>query len=117
MKRFLPRLFFLLVALIALNYLASFVSLRWDLTEDKRYTVSDATKRLLEGLDRDVNVTVYLAGDFPPGFERLETATRETLEEFKTYADGHLTYRFIDPSVASTEEKRGQQYQQLVEAG
>ncbi|GHB88655.1 gliding motility-associated ABC transporter substrate-binding protein GldG [Persicitalea jodogahamensis] len=117
MKSFLPRLLLLLVALIAINWLASFVSLRWDLTEDKRYTVSDATKRLLEGLDKDVNVTVYLAGDFPPGFERLETATRETLEEFKTYADGHLTYRFIDPSVASTEEKRGQQYQQLVEAG
>ena len=117
MKRFLPRLALLLAALVAVNYLASFVSLRWDLTEDKRYTVSDATKRLLEGLDRDVHVTVYLAGDFPPGFERLETATRETLEELKTYADGHLSYRFIDPSAASSEEKRGQQYQQLIEAG
>ncbi len=117
MKRFISRLTLLLAALIALNYLASFVSLRWDLTEDKRYTVSDATKRLLEGLDRDVNVTVYLAGDFPPGFERLETATRETLEEFKGYADGHLSYTFIDPSEAASEEIRGQQYQQLVEAG
>ncbi|WP_373514790.1 gliding motility-associated ABC transporter substrate-binding protein GldG [Persicitalea sp.] len=117
MKRPLIRLTFLLAALIAINWLASFVSVRWDLTEDKRYTVSDATKRLLEGLDRDVKVTVYLAGDFPPGFERLETATRETLEEFKTYADGHISYQFIDPSVAPTEEKRGQQYQQLVEAG
>lgn len=113
MKRFL----ILLTSLLALNYLASFVSLRWDLTEDKRYTVSDATKRLLAGLDRDVKVSVYLAGDFPPGFERLETATRETLEEFKSYADGHISYRFIDPSAASSEEKRGQQYQQLVEAG
>ena len=117
MKRFLPRLTLLLASLIALNWVASFVSLRWDLTEDKRYTVSDATKRLLEGLDRDVHVSVYLAGDFPPGFERLETATRETLEEFKSYADGRLTYQFIDPSEASSEEKRGQQYQQLVNAG
>ena len=64
-----------------------------------------------------IHVSVYLSGDFPPGFERLESATRETLEEFKNYADGKLTYQFIDPSVASTEEKRGQQYQQLVKAG
>lgn len=72
---------------------------------------------MLEGLDRDVHVTVYLAGDFPPGFERLETATRETLEEFKNYADGRLTYQFIDPSIATTDEKRQQQYQRLVESG
>ncbi len=111
------RLLLLLAALIGINWLASFVSLRWDLTEDQRYSVSDATKRLLEGMDRDIHVSVYLSGDFPPGFERLESATRETLEEFKTYADGKLTYQFIDPSVATTEEKRGQQYQQLVNAG
>ncbi len=117
MKRFLPRLLVLLTALIALNWLASFISVRWDLTEDKRYTVSEATRQMLEGLERDVHVTVYLTGDFPPGFERLETAARETLEEFKTYADGHLTYQFIDPSVATTDELRQQQYQQLVEAG
>lgn len=107
----------LLAALIGINWLSSFVSLRWDLTEDKRYSVSDATKRLLEELDRQIHVSVYLSGDFPPGFERLESATRETLEEFKNYADGKLTYQFIDPSVAATEEKRGQQYQQLVKAG
>lgn len=111
------RLLLLLAALIGINYLASFVSLRWDLTEDQRYSVSDATKRLLEELDRPIHVSVYLSGDFPPGFERLESATRETLEEFKTYADGKLTYQFIDPSVAATEEKRGQQYQQLANAG
>jgi ABC-2 type transport system permease protein len=107
----------LLAALIGVNWLTSSVSLRWDLTEDKRYSVSEATKQLLEDLDRTIHVSVYLSGDFPPGFERLESATRETLEEFKTYADGKLTYQFIDPSMASSEEKRGQQYQQLINAG
>ena len=111
------RFLLLLAALVGINYLASFVSLRWDLTQDQRYSVSDATKQLLTELDRNIHVSVYLSGDFPPGFERLESATRETLEEFKTYADGKLTYQFIDPSAASTEEKRGQQYQQLVNAG
>jgi ABC-2 type transport system permease protein len=117
MKKGILRFVLLLVALIGVNWLASFVSVRWDLTEDKRYSISEATERLLEGLDRTVNVTVYLSGDFPPGFERLENATRETLEEFKAYAGSRLTYQFVDPSVAISEENRQQQYQRLIDAG
>ncbi|WP_207507891.1 gliding motility-associated ABC transporter substrate-binding protein GldG [Telluribacter humicola] len=117
MKRILLRLLIVLVALVGLNWLASFIYVRWDLTEDKRYTISDATRQLLQNLDRNVHVAVYLSGDFPPGFERLENATRETLEEFETYADGRLTYEFIDPSAATSEEQRRQQYQQLVDRG
>ncbi len=117
MKKAILRFVLLLIALVGVNWLTSFVSVRWDLTKDKRYTISEATRRLLENLDRDVHVSVYLAGDFPPGFERLENATRETLEEFKNYSDGRLTYRFIDPSVASSEENRQKQYQLLYEAG
>lgn len=117
MKKGIIRLTLLVLALVGINWLTSFVSLRWDLTEDGRYTISGATRRLIENLDRDVYVTVYLAGDFPPGFERLENATRETLEEFKTYADGRLSYQFIDPSVAATEEQRQQQYQRLIDSG
>ncbi|GAB2764453.1 gliding motility-associated ABC transporter substrate-binding protein GldG [Rhabdobacter roseus] len=107
----------LLVALVGLNGLASLVYVRLDLTEDRRFTVSEATKRLLQNLDQDVHVTVYLSGDFPPGFERLENATRETLEEFTTYANGRLTYQFVDPSVATSEQQRQQNYGELVAMG
>ncbi|MBU1820698.1 MAG: gliding motility-associated ABC transporter substrate-binding protein GldG [Bacteroidetes bacterium] len=117
MKKGILRFVVLLGALIGVNWLASFVSVRWDLTEDKRYSISEATERLLEGLDRNVHVTVYLSGDFPPGFERLENATRETLEEFKAYAGSRLTYQFVDPSVAISEENRQRQYQRLIDAG
>ncbi|TDB69161.1 gliding motility-associated ABC transporter substrate-binding protein GldG [Arundinibacter roseus] len=117
MKKSILRFSFLLIALVGINWLSSFVALRWDLTEDKRYTISDASTQLMESLDRNVHVTVYLSGDFPPGFERLEKATRETLDEFKASSRGRLTYQFIDPSVATSEEKRQRQYQQLVEAG
>lgn len=117
MKKGIIRLTLLLLALVGINWLTSFVSLRWDLTEDGRYTISEATQQLVENLDRDVFVTVYLSGDFPPGFERLENATRETLEEFKTYANGRLNYRFVDPSVANSEEQRQEQYERLIDSG
>src|SRR5690606_41481209 len=63
-------------------FLASKFYFRLDLTEDQRFTLMPATQKLLKDLDRDVHINVYLHGDFPAAFERLENATRETLEEF-----------------------------------
>lgn len=117
MKKIIFRFLLLLLILACLNWLASLFFFRWDLTEDKRYTISDATKHLLSNLDKDIVVNVYLSGEFPPGFERLESATRETLDEFKTYSNGHLTYHFSDPSDAASEEQRKKQYQNLVDRG
>ncbi|MBE9465835.1 gliding motility-associated ABC transporter substrate-binding protein GldG [Dyadobacter subterraneus] len=117
MKKIIFRFLFVLIILAGLNWLASLFFFRWDLTEDNRYTISDATKQLLSNLDKDVIVNVYLSGEFPPGFERLESATRETLEEFKTYSNGHLSFQFSDPSDAASEDERKKQYQNLVDRG
>lgn len=117
MKKNFLRFALLLCILAGINWLASWIFVRWDLTEDKRYTISDATKQMLENLDKDVTVNVYLTGDFPPGFKRLEGATREVLEEFKTYSNGHLNFYFSDPSQATNEEARKKQYQHLVDQG
>lgn len=106
-----------MIILAGLNWLASLFFFRWDLTADKRYTISDATKQLLSNLDKNIIVNVYLSGEFPPGFERLESATRETLEEFKTYSNGHLSFQFSDPSDAATEDERKKQYQNLIDRG
>jgi len=92
-------------ALVAANALASFVFFRWDLTQEKRYTISDATKKLLQNLDGQVVVDVYLTGDFPAGFERLERAIQETLTSFSDYGGVNLAYRFIEPKEASMQEE------------
>lgn len=117
MKNTLTRFVLLVVVLAGINWLASSFFFRWDLTEDKRYSISDATKQLLGSLEKDVIVNVYLNGDFPAGFERLESATREVLEEFKTYANGHLVVNYSDPSEATSEEQRQKQYMSLIDRG
>lgn len=117
MKNKILRFLFLIIILAGINWLASLIFFRLDLTEDKRYSISDATKQLLGNLDKNINVNVYLDGEFPPGFERLESATRETLDEFKTYSNGRLTFQFSDPSQATSEEQRKKQYQNLVDRG
>ncbi|OZI07840.1 gliding motility-associated ABC transporter substrate-binding protein GldG [Siphonobacter sp. BAB-5385] len=107
----------LIIGMVALNVLASFFYVRLDLTEDQRYSLSDATKNLLDQLDEEVYVKVYLDGDLNPGFRHLRESVRETLEEFKAQSGGHLEYRFIDPSAETNGEKRNAFYESLTEKG
>lgn len=60
---------------------------RWDLTDDKHYSLSDASKALLQQTDAPIKVTLLLGGDLNAGFKRLKKATEETLEELDVFAD------------------------------
>lgn len=117
MKRSLYLVPVTVVIIALLNFLASVFYFRWDLTSDNRYTLLPATQKLLKGLDRDINVNVYLHGEFPAAFERLENATRETLEEFRSASGGRVFFQFIDPSKAVSEEERQENYKKLMEMG
>ena len=70
-------------ALVALSYV--FV-VRWDLTDDKHYSLSEASKALLRQTDAPIEVTLLLDGDLNAGFRRLKKTTEETLEEMAVYA-------------------------------
>jgi gliding-associated putative ABC transporter substrate-binding component GldG len=100
--------------LVVLNVLAAQFFFRVDLTEDKRYTISPATRRLLENLDDQVFVTVYLAGDLPAGFQRLRTAVRERLEEFEVYGGRNIRFQFTDPLAVNDKRLRNRT---LIELG
>ncbi|WP_242478837.1 gliding motility-associated ABC transporter substrate-binding protein GldG [Hymenobacter lapidiphilus] len=116
-KNDLTRFALLLGALLLLSFLGSLFFFRLDLTEDKRYTMSGATKELLEKLPQPVTVTVYLDGDFPPAFRRLQQGVRETLTEMRVYGGANLHFVFIDPSAAATEQARNEFYQTLFKKG
>ena len=106
-----------ILALIAVNVLSAFVFFRLDLTEEKRYTLSPATESLLARLPDDVHVDVYLTGDLPPAFKRLETAVRETLDEFDARAGKPFTYRFIDPDGSGSADEKGKLIDKLQQLG
>jgi gliding-associated putative ABC transporter substrate-binding component GldG len=105
MKSKIVKLLIFIGILAAANVLASFLFFRWDLTQEKRYTISDATKKLLQNLDEQVTIKVYMTGDFPAGFERLERAIQETLESFSDYGGVNLAYRFIEPKDSKVQEE------------
>jgi ABC-2 type transport system permease protein len=111
------RLLLLLCILVFINVISFFVFTRLDLTSEKRFTLSDATKKLLKNLKDVVYLKVYLTGDFPPGFKRLENTTKEMLDEMRIYAGENLQYEFIDPSANPDKKQRDALYKQLYMKG
>ncbi|BDC99409.1 gliding motility-associated ABC transporter substrate-binding protein GldG [Persicobacter psychrovividus] len=109
----------LIVIMLAtnLNLLVSKHFFQVDLTSEGRYTLSNATKNILKKLDDIVYVDVYLDGDFPAGFKRLQTSIEETLDVFHSYAGDKIQYRFIDPSSAKSSRSKNEYYQYLANMG
>lgn len=83
--------------LVFINWLASMYHTRIDLTNEKRFTLSRATKKILRKLDAPVTIDVFLKGEFPSGFKKLANSTTETLQEFREIAGNKLAYHFISP--------------------
>ena len=71
-------------------------SKRFDLTQEKRYTLSEATIKVLESVKKPLTVTVYLDGDFPASFRQLQNETKFILEEFRK-VNPQIDFKFIDP--------------------
>lgn len=84
--------------IILVNYLSSFLFYRFDLTAEKRYSLSPTTKKILKGLDDVVYIKVYLDGELPAGFLRLRNSARELLDEFRIYGKDMIEYEFINPA-------------------
>ena len=76
---------------------SSAVRMRLDLTEEKRYSLSEGTESLLDQVSEPILITVYLEGEFPAGFERLKIETRYMLEEWAA-RNGNIFFEFINPN-------------------
>lgn len=91
---------FVLIALIMINFLATYAYKRFDLTHDKRYTLSPETIRLVQEIEKPLQIKVYLQGSFPAEFKRLQLETSQLLQEFNEIND-LVNFRLIDPMTAS----------------
>ncbi len=105
-----------LLILLFVNIISYFIFTRVDLTAEKRYTLSESTKKYLKDIDDVVYFQVYLEGEFPAGFKRLRAETKEMLDEFRAYND-NIQYSFINPSEGDDMKKKQNTYEQLVNKG
>ncbi len=95
----------LVIGLMAINYIASVFHQRFDLTQDKRYSITPTTKELLKNLQGELTITVFLKGNFPSEFRKLSTATNDFLNVFREASGSKVKYRFISPDEEATSGK------------
>ncbi|APG64867.1 gliding motility-associated ABC transporter substrate-binding protein GldG [Tenacibaculum todarodis] len=96
MNKKIKNIALLLIGVFLLNFANQSIYKRFDLTQDKRYTLSKITTSILDKFENTVTVKVYLEGEFPTEFQRLQTETRQFLEELKA-ENSAIKILFINP--------------------
>lgn len=92
----LKQLGIVFLAIIVINLTSNFFFKRFDLTQDKRYTLSETTLNIIKSVDSPLYIEVYLEGNFPPEFKRLQNETKQLLEEFTAY-NSNIIFNFKNP--------------------
>ena len=101
---------------IFVNVIGYYLFVRLDLTSEKRYTLSKSTKTLLKKVDEPVLFRVYLEGEFPADFKRLQNETKEMLNQFRAY-NKNIQYEFVNPNNFDDPQERQVFYQKLAQKG
>lgn len=86
----------IIIAALLIIGMSGLVYKRFDLTAEKRYTLSDSTIKVLENVKKPMTIEVYLEGDFPASFKQLSNETKFMLDEFRKI-NPKIDYRFRDP--------------------
>ncbi len=105
---------FTLAILLLINGIGSQFFYRIDLTQDHRYTLSKTSLEILKEVKEPLIIDVFLKGQFPGEFKKLQTETQQILEEFKAY-NKNVTFQFVNP--IENEEERDTIIQSFLERG
>ena len=104
----------IVLALVLINFVGQQIYGRFDLTKDKRYTLSQSAIETIADVDSPIIIDVFLEGDFPSEFKRLRNETQQILEEFKVH-NPNIIFNFFNPT--KDEENKDQIISQLTERG
>lgn len=107
-----------LIAVVGVNIADRYLYTRFDLTAEKRYSLSDETKKYLKDIDETLLIRVYLDGEMSSDYKRLHDETREMLNQFHAY-NPNVTFEFIDPNNEReySNEERQVIYQKMMQKG
>jgi gliding-associated putative ABC transporter substrate-binding component GldG len=108
-SKVITQLLIFLGILVVVNMISEKVFLRLDFTADKRYTLSKASKDILNDLDDVVTVTAYFTEDLPPQLQKVRKDFEDLLIEYENRSGGNVVYEFINPNKNDAEEQEAQQ--------
>ena len=95
-KRNLKTLLVTITILLIINGIGNQLFHRFDLTKDKRYTLSATSLNIIKQIQNPLSIKIYMQGDLPAEFKRLQQETRQLLEEFQAY-NKNIVFEFVDP--------------------
>lgn len=110
-------LIIILAIIVFINIISRVYHFRLDMTKDKRFSLGDTTKDILNNLDDRIYVKVYLDGELPAGFRRLRESTFELLNEMRSYSNKKFDFEILDPLAEGTTTQKNEIIRQLIESG
>ncbi len=87
----------LIILFIAITYLSISLRYRIDLTAEKRFSLNNSTKELLQNIDTTITIKVFLTGDLPADYRKLSMAAEDLLAEFRDLSHNHISIKFEEP--------------------
>jgi len=105
------------LVLVGINIAAQYAYTRFDFTREKRFTLNPKTKEVLAKANQDINITVFLEGDLPSAFKRLQRATSDLLNDYKAISNVKIKVVFTDPLAGLSQQEQDTVLQQLYQIG
>jgi gliding-associated putative ABC transporter substrate-binding component GldG len=108
-RNVITQLLVFLAIILVINLISEQAFFRLDFTSDKQYTLSDATKDLLNDLSDVITITAYYSEDLPPQLIKSRKDFVDLLIEYENRSDGNIVYEFINPNKSEEDEMKAQQ--------
>ena len=106
-----------IIGVILIGLLFNQLFFRLDLTAEKRYSITNVSKNMVKKLEKPIDITLYLAGDLPPGFLRLQKSIQEKIADYNAYSSQIINLTVVDPYENADNNKREQLFSELAKKG
>jgi len=107
----------MLIALIIIGFLSGSLFFRLDMTAERRYSISKVSKELVKGLDKPIDITLYLAGELQAPLRNLQKSIEEKIADYNAYSSQPIHLEIVDPYEIKDAKKREQLFGELIKKG
>lgn len=111
------RIILLFVGLIVANFISGAYFFRLDLTAEKRYSITEVSKKIVKDIDKPISITLYLDGELPAGFRKLQKSIIEKIADYNAYSSKRIDLTIVDPYQIPDEKRREQLFVELAGKG
>lgn len=117
LKRELKLGAFMVIAILLIGFISSQLFFRLDMTAEKRYSITKVSKEIVKQLDKPIDITLYLAGELPAGFRKLQKSIEEKIADYNAYSSKPIHLNIVDPYEITNVQKRNQLFSELTDKG